>query len=127
MPLVVVALWVAQKWVAWSAQRAASSVEGQSVEARLDAWWIVLAGAGPLALSFVVACVAGGAILGRFGSKVGPRQAMLAGASAAAFAWSLTLVSGSLREPVVAAASAVALGAFGTVFSRIGFGWSRRR
>jgi hypothetical protein len=127
MPLIVVALWVAQKWVAWSARHAASTVEGQSIEGQLDAWWIVLAGAGPLALSFVVACIAGGAIIGRFGSTAGPRQAMLAGGSAAAFAWSLTLLSGNLGEPVVAAASAAALGAFGTVSSRIGFGWSRRR
>jgi hypothetical protein len=127
MPLLVVALWVAQRAVAWSAQRATQAAGARALAPQLDAWWMALAGAGPLAMSFIVSCVAGGALIGRFGSAARRPHATLAGASAAALAWAVALVTGNLSEPTVAFASAATLVALGSLFSRLGFVWSRRR
>ncbi len=81
---------------------------------------------GPLALSFVVACVAGGMLVGRFGERAGSREATLAGLLAAVVAWLVALIGGALSPFSVAASSLLLLGGAGAALTRLG-GWLGRR
>jgi len=49
------------------------------------------------ALCFVIAAIAGGYLVGRFGGRAGRREAAASGASAAAIAWSIA-IAGSVKE-----------------------------
>lgn len=81
---------------------------------------------GPLALSFVAACVVGGVLVGRFGARAGAREATLAGLLAAVVAWLAALLGGALSPWSVAVSSFVVLGAAGALLTRLG-GWLGRR
>ncbi len=81
---------------------------------------------GPLALSFVIACVAGGMLVGRFGGRASAREATLAGLLAALVAWLAALVGGALSPWTIAVSSILLLGAAGALLTRLG-GWLGRR
>jgi len=81
---------------------------------------------GPLVLSFVAACVAGGMLVGRFGGRAGSREATLAGLLAAAVGWLVALIGGGLSPWSVAVASLALLGGAGAGLTRLG-GWLGRR
>jgi len=73
----------------------------------------VVLGAAPVALSFLLACGAAGALVGRFGGKAKAREAALSGSLGALFGWGLAAAGGSLRPWIVAAASLAVLVIFG--------------
>lgn len=81
---------------------------------------------GPLVVSFVVACVAGGMLVGRFGGRAGPREATLAGLLAAGVAWFVALIGGALSPWSIAVSSLALLGGAGAGLTRLG-GWLGRR
>jgi hypothetical protein len=73
----------------------------------------IVLGAAPVALSFLVACAAAGALVGRFGGKAKAREAALSGSLGALLGWGLAALGGSLSPWLVALASLVLLVAFG--------------
>ncbi|MCS6898919.1 MAG: hypothetical protein RMJ98_04200 [Myxococcales bacterium] len=53
-------------------------------------WSVRTATVGPPLLGFALACLAGGAMVGRFGGQAGAKEAAVAGVVAASTAWALT-------------------------------------
>ncbi len=83
---------------------------------------------GPVALSFVAACLAGGALVGRFGGRAGVREAAFGGVVAALASWVVAALAGSLSPWLLAVAALVVLGAVGGLIAGAGgrFGVGRR-
>lgn len=75
---------------------------------------------GPLALSFIVACLAAGALVGRFGGRSGAREAALGGVLAALLVCGIAALGGALRPWPLAAGSLVALGFAGAASTWLG-------
>jgi hypothetical protein len=73
----------------------------------------IVLGVAPVALSFLVACGAAGALVGRFGGKAKTREAALSGSLGALAGWGLAALGGSLTPWLVALASLVVLVVFG--------------
>ncbi|MET0790042.1 MAG: hypothetical protein ABW061_00850 [Polyangiaceae bacterium] len=73
----------------------------------------IVLGAAPVACSFLVACAAAGALVGRFGGKAKAREAALSGSLGALAGWGLAAAGGSLSPWLVALASLVVLVVFG--------------
>jgi tRNA-(ms[2]io[6]A)-hydroxylase len=86
-----------------------------------------VASLGPLALSYALATVSAGALVGRFGGKAGRREASLAGLLAAGVAWSMAAASGSLSPWPVALGSFAVLVGFGILLTRWGAGLGIKR
>ncbi len=80
----------------------------------------IVLGVLPVALSFLIACAGGGALVGRFGGKAQSREAALSGALGAFAAWALAALGGSLSPLVVALSALVALVAFGAGAAFVG-------
>lgn len=74
-----------------------------------DTGFQIVLGAGPVALSFFAACVAAGALVGRFGGKAKAREAALSGSFGALSCWTLAALGGSLRPWLVAVVSLAVL------------------
>ncbi|MFO0762935.1 MAG: hypothetical protein U0359_41245 [Byssovorax sp.] len=70
-------------------------------------------------LGFALACLGGGLLVGRFGAKAGPREAMVSGAAAATLAWILG-VTGAHAGPAIAALLLLLLAAVGAGAARLG-------
>ncbi|HEX3773123.1 MAG TPA: hypothetical protein VHV51_01600 [Polyangiaceae bacterium] len=85
-------------------------------------------GALPVALSFLFACGAAGALVGRFGGRAKTREAALAGALGAFSGWALAALGGALSPWLVALISLLVLLVFGTCAAFVGarIGLSRR-
>jgi hypothetical protein len=73
----------------------------------------IVLGAAPVALSFLIACGAAGALVGRFGGKAKAREAALSGSLGALAGWGLAALGGSLTPWLVALVSLVVLLVFG--------------
>lgn len=73
----------------------------------------IVLGAAPVALSFLAACGAAGALVGRFGGKAKAREAALSGALGALAGWALAALGGSLTPWLVAVSSLIVLVALG--------------
>jgi hypothetical protein len=73
----------------------------------------IVLGATPVALSFLVACGAAGALIGRFGGKAKAREAAISGSLGALAGWGLAALGGTLTPWLVAVASLVVLVVFG--------------
>jgi hypothetical protein len=101
-PLAVVALWIGQR------STLAVTVTG-------------------VVLSYALATISAGAMVGRFGGSAGHREAMFAGLLAAALMWSLAAVGGSLSPWPVALGSFAVLAGLGVVFTRWGSALGARR
>ena len=69
----------------------------------------IVLGAGPVALSFLLASAGAGALVGRFGGKAKAREAALSGALGASFGWGLAALGGSLTPWLVALVSLAVL------------------
>jgi len=80
----------------------------------------IVLGAAPVALSFLVACGAAGALVGRFGGKAKAREAALSGSLGALAGWGLAAMGGSLTPWLVALASLVVLVVFGAGAAYLG-------
>jgi hypothetical protein len=66
-------------------------------------------GALPVALSFLIACGAAGALVGRFGGRAKAREAALSGALGGFTGWGLAALGGALSPWLVALASLLVL------------------
>jgi hypothetical protein len=80
----------------------------------------IVLGAAPVALSFLVACGAAGALVGRFGGRAKAREAALSGSLGAFTGWGLAAAGGSLTPWLVALASLVVLVALGAGAAFVG-------
>ena len=80
----------------------------------------VVLGAAPVALSFLAACTAAGALVGRFGGKAKAREAALSGSLGALAGWGLAALGGALTPWFVALASLVVLVALGAAAAFVG-------
>ncbi|HEY4105529.1 MAG TPA: hypothetical protein VGM44_16640 [Polyangiaceae bacterium] len=85
-------------------------------------------GALPVACSFLFACGAAGALVGRFGGRAKTREAALAGALGAFSGWALAALGGALSPWLVALISLLVLVGFGACAAFVGarIGLSRR-
>jgi hypothetical protein len=85
-------------------------------------------GALPVALSFLLACGAAGALVGRFGGRAKAREAALSGALGAFSGWGLAALGGALSPWVVAVTSFFVLVIFGAGAAFVGarLGLARR-
>ena len=124
IPLALIALWLSQKLGALIAptgdpEAFASAMAAASATQRL---LLGLATLGPLVLSYAVATLSAGALVGRFGGKAGRREASLAGLLAAGAAWSFAAASGSLSPWPVALGSFAVLAGSGILLTRWGAG-----
>jgi len=83
-------------------------------------------GALPVALSFLIAAGAAGALVGRFGGRAKTREAALSGALGAFIGWGLAALGGPLSPWVVAVTAFFVLVIFGAgaafVGARLGLG-----
>jgi hypothetical protein len=102
-PLAVVALWIGQRLA------------------------LVSVTVGALLLTYAIATIGAGALVGRFGGSAGHREAMLAGLAAALVMWTLAAAGGSLSPWPVALGSFAVLAGLGVVFTRWGSGLGVRR
>lgn len=76
---------------------------------------------GPPLVGFALACLAGGALVGRFGGKAGRKEATVAGLVAATTAWALTAAGAGLGATWMLWPPIAALGAgFGVLGGYIG-------
>jgi tRNA-(ms[2]io[6]A)-hydroxylase len=122
IPLALIALWLGRQLGALLApthdpEALARAMASASAAKRL---LLAVASLGPLALSYAVATISAGALVGRFGAKAGRREAALAGLLAAGVAWSMAAASGSLSPWPVALGSFAVLGSFGILLTRWG-------
>lgn len=81
---------------------------------------LVAAVVGPVALSFVLACLAGGALVGRFGGRAGAREAALGGVVAALASWLVAAFAGALSPWLLALAAFVVLAVTGGLIAGAG-------
>jgi hypothetical protein len=77
-------------------------------------------GALPVALSFLLACGAAGALVGRFGGRAKAREAALSGALGAITGWGLAALGGALSPWVVAVTAFFVLVIFGAGAAFVG-------
>ena len=122
IPLALIALWLSRRLAALLApmhdpEAFASAIASASAAKRLLLAVVTL---GPVALSYAVATIAAGTLVGRFGGKAGRREAALAGLFAAGAAWSMAAASGSLSPWPVALGSFIVLIGTGIVLTRWG-------
>ena len=88
-------------WLGGVLSRAAPGAE--------DHGFRIVLGVLPVALSFLIACGAAGALVGRFGGKAKAREAAVSGALGAFAGWGLAALGGSLTPWLVALASLAVL------------------
>lgn len=88
----------------------------------------IVLGVAPVALSFLLASGAAGALVGRFGGRAKAREAALSGALGAFVGWGLAALGGSLSPWIIAVSSLVVLLIFGAAAAFLGarFGLARR-
>ena len=107
----IITIWIPLAMIAVAAGRAFSDA--------LTLLFLVL-------LSFALACIAAGALVGRFGGRAGRREATLSGLVAATAAWLVAFASGALTPWPVALASGLILPVLALLFAswggRIGIG-----
>jgi hypothetical protein len=77
-------------------------------------------GALPVALSFLIACGAAGALVGRFGGRAKAREAALSGALGGFVGWGLAALGGALSPWLVALAALLVLAIFGAGAAFVG-------
>jgi hypothetical protein len=94
IPLAMLALWLGRALV--------TSFEPEPL---LGALFVLI----PVISSFSLACLSGGALVGRFGGRAAAREAALAGVLAAFAAWIVALSSGALAPFLVAVTTALLL------------------
>lgn len=80
----------------------------------------IVLGAAPVACSFLVACAAAGALVGRFGGRAKAREAALSGSLGAFAGWCLAAAGGSLSPWLVALVALVVLVVFGAAAAFVG-------
>jgi hypothetical protein len=80
----------------------------------------IVLGTLPVALSFLIACLGGGALVGRFGGKAKAREAALSGALGAFSGWGLAALGGALSPWIVAVSALVVLVTLGASAAFIG-------
>jgi hypothetical protein len=85
-------------------------------------------GALPVAFSFLIACGAAGALVGRFGGRAKGREAALSGALGAFTGWGLAALGGALTPWVVSVTAFFVLVIFGAGAAFVGarLGLARR-
>jgi tRNA-(ms[2]io[6]A)-hydroxylase len=109
----VITIWIPLAMMALAAGRAlAGAMEHRA--------WAAFAVLVPVLLSFALACVAAGALVGRFGGRAGRREATLWGLLAALAAWLVAVGSGALAPWTVAMATAVVLPGLAAFFASWG-------
>jgi len=81
----------------------------------------------PVLSSFVLASLAAGALVGRFGGRSGPREAAMGGALGALAAWGLAALGGTLGPWPVAVSTALVLVVLGALAGGWGAHWGRRK
>lgn len=88
----------------------------------------IVLGVAPVALSFLLASGAAGALVGRFGGRAKAREAALSGALGAFVGWGLAALGGSLSPWIIAVSSLVVMLIFGAAAAFLGarFGLARR-
>jgi amino acid transporter len=86
-----------------------------------------LALAGMNLVVFALAALAGGALVGRFGGKAGPREATFAGLVTAASAWAMIALPGAGLGFIAGALLLGLLALVGGVTARVGAALSGRR
>jgi hypothetical protein len=98
LPLAMVGQWVSGRLVGALLPPGSEAELAAYMAAASGGKRLLLAAAsvGPLALGFAVACVAGGALVGRHGGAAGRKEATVAGLAAASTAWALTAAASGL-------------------------------
>jgi hypothetical protein len=102
----------------WAGSRIALGTSAQT-----GALW----GALPVLAAFAIAAGFGGALLGRFSDRAGPRAATLGGALGGAFLFAIALLGRALSPWPVALAAGAVLVAGGGVFAALGARLGRPR
>jgi len=122
IPLALIALWLSRHLGALLAPTHDPEALARAMATASSARRILLgvASLGPLALSYAVATVSAGALVGRFGGRAGRREAALGGLLAASVAWSFSAATGSLSPWPVALGSFVVLAGSGILLARWG-------
>jgi MFS family permease len=129
LPLSMIALWVAPKLgsLLVDVRDPTALHHFHGTAPAIDRVLLAVATSGPIVLSFVLACLAGGAMTGRFGVGTKRRHWAMAGAVAAIVAWALAWLGGALSPWIVALFSLLILLGFGSAFSVLGGLIGRRR
>lgn len=109
----VITLWIPLAMIALAVGRALADAAHDRVVA---AFAVLL----PVLSSLALACLAAGALVGRFGGRAGRREATLSGVLAALAAWLLAFGGGALTPWPVAVATAVVLPALAALFAAWG-------
>jgi tRNA-(ms[2]io[6]A)-hydroxylase len=122
IPLALIALWLSRHLGAVFAPMHDPEAFADAMATASTARRLLLGAAtlGPLALSYAVATVSAGALVGRFGGRASRREAALAGLLAASVAWGFSAASGSLSPWPVALGSFVVLVGSGILLTRWG-------
>jgi hypothetical protein len=95
------------------AQFTASATAGD--RALLLVLWV-----GPIAVSFILACLAAGGLVGRFGGRSADREALVGGFAAALLVCGIAALGGALRPWPLAVGSLAALGLVGALSTHLG-------
>jgi len=74
----------------------------------------------PIIVSFALACIAAGILVGRFGGRSKAREAGLGGLAGAAVTWGVAALGGALSAWPIAIASLIILGACGFFLAWLG-------
>ena len=107
LPLSLLGVWLGT-WLSHAAAR----VDNAAAQ--------IVLGALPVALSFLIACAAAGALIGRFGGRAKTREAALSGSLGALLGWGLAVLGGSLTPWLVAVASLLVLVLLGAGAASLG-------
>ena len=126
LPLAMVGQWLSRGLLG-ALVPAGSAEETEAFLARATGairWSVKAATVGPPLAGFALACLAGGAMVGRFGGRAGKKEAAVAGVVAASTAWALTAAGAGLGATWVLWPPVALLGAG---FALAGGRWGERQ
>ena len=129
VPLAIVALPVGRalgRMIMEADDPAALARFHASADGKTIALYIALT-VGPVLLSFVLACLAAGALVGRFGGRAVRREAVFAGLFAAATAFAIAALGGSLGSWPLALGSLLVLAVTAGLSSAAGAAFGLRK
>jgi hypothetical protein len=125
LPLALIAVWLGRLSAkALVDPSDATAVAAASAATRFGYGALLIT---PVLASFALAAWAGGAVIGRFGGKSGPREGGWAATLAAIVAAVVAALGGGAGSWLVALASALVLAGLGCLFGWLGGRWGIQR